>query len=129
MIAKRGFKNGKRDGTWVIYDEMGKQPLREEVYSEGKPDGVWKNWFPTGQQRNEATLKDGVREGAYREWDDKGKQRAELNFVAGKLDGTATLWGTEGQKVVQEYEDGKLVKEDASRKNLVRSAVAAREAP
>jgi antitoxin component YwqK of YwqJK toxin-antitoxin module len=112
VIAKRGFKNGKRDGTWVVYDETGKQQLREEGYKDGKPDGAWKNWFPSGQQRSEATLKDGVREGVYKEWDDKGTQRAELNFVAGKLEGQSTLWGTEGQKVVQQYKDGKLEKEE-----------------
>jgi antitoxin component YwqK of YwqJK toxin-antitoxin module len=111
VVAKRGYKGGKRDGTWVIYDEAGKQPLREEVYAGGKADGVWKVWFPSGQLRTEATLKEGIRDGAYKEWDDKGKQRAELNFAAGKIDGTATLWGTEGQKVVQQYADGKLVKE------------------
>ena len=54
---------------------------------------------------------DGQRNGPYREWDEEGKQRAELKFVDGKLDGTATLWGAEGQKVVQQYEDGKMVKE------------------
>jgi antitoxin component YwqK of YwqJK toxin-antitoxin module len=111
VIAKRGFKNGKRDGTWVVYDESGKQPLREEVYSEGKADGVWKVWFPSGQQKTEATLADGQRSGPYREWDEKGNQRADLKFVDGKIDGTATLWGAEGQKVVQQYEDGKMVKE------------------
>lgn len=112
VIAKRGFKSGKRDGTWVVYDEAGKQPLREEVYAEGKADGVWKIWFPSGQIKTEATMKQGTRDGAYQEWDEKGNKRAELNFADGKLDGTATLWGAEGQKVVQQYEDGKLVKEE-----------------
>jgi antitoxin component YwqK of YwqJK toxin-antitoxin module len=115
VIAKRGFKDGKREGTWVIYDETGKQPLREEVYAGGKADGVWKAWFPTGQLRTEATMKAGTRDGAFKEWDEKGNQRAELNFADGKLDGTATLWGAEGQKVVQQYEAGKLVKEERAK--------------
>ena len=72
VIAKRGFKAGKRDGTWTVYDESGKQPLREEVYSEGKPDGTWKVWFPSGQIKTEIGIKEGVRHGAYAEWDEKG---------------------------------------------------------
>lgn len=112
VVATRGFKGGKRDGTWVIYDETGKRPLREEVYADGKADGVWKIWFPSGQLKTEATMKEGNRDGAYREWDDKGNQRADLNFAEGKLEGTATLWGAQGQKVVQHYKDNKLVKED-----------------
>jgi antitoxin component YwqK of YwqJK toxin-antitoxin module len=111
VVAKRGFRNGKRDGTWVVYDETGKQPLREEVYADGKADGTWKVWFPSGQMRTQVEIKDGARDGSYAEWDEKGNKRAELNFVKGKLDGTATLWGTEGQKVIQQYDNGKLLKE------------------
>lgn len=112
VVAKRSFKSGKRDGTWVIYDEAGKQPLREEVYADGKADGVWKIWFPSGQLRTEARMKQGIRDGAYQEWDEKGNKLAELNFVGGKLDGPATLWGAQGQKVVQQYKEGRLVKEE-----------------
>ena len=61
--------------------------------------------------QTEVGIKDGVRDGAYTEWDEKGNKRAELNFVDGKLDGTATLWGTDGKKIVQQYDDGKLLKE------------------
>jgi len=111
VVAKRGFKNGKRDGTWVIYDDTGKQPLREEVYTAGKANGVWKVWFPSGQMKTQVGIKDGVRHGAYNEWDEKGNKRGELNFVDGKVDGTATLWGAEGQKVIQHYDNGKLLKE------------------
>ena len=111
VVAKRGYKAGKRDGTWVIYDDTGKQPLREEVYSDGKPNGIWKVWFPSGQQRTEVGIKDGVRDGLYKEWDEKGNQRGEITFVDGKVDGTATLWGADGQKVVQKYDHGKLLKE------------------
>lgn len=111
VIAKRSYKDGKRDGTWVVFDETGKQPLREEVYSLGKADGTWKVWFPSGQMKTQVGIKDGVRDGAYTEWDEKGNKRAELTFVEGKVDGTATLWGAEGQKVIQQYDHGKLLKE------------------
>jgi antitoxin component YwqK of YwqJK toxin-antitoxin module len=111
VVAKRGYKNGKRDGTWVVYDESGKQPLREEVYTDGKANGVWKVWFPSGQQKNEISVKDGVRDGPYAEWDEKGNKRLDLNFADGKFDGTATLLGVDGQKVVQHYDHGKLLKD------------------
>ncbi len=111
VVAKRGYKSGKRDGTWVVYDESGKQPLREEVYTDGKANGVWKVWFPSGQQKNEISVKDGVRDGPYAEWDEKGNKRLDLNFADGKLDGTATLLGADGQKVVQHYDHGKLLKD------------------
>jgi antitoxin component YwqK of YwqJK toxin-antitoxin module len=111
VIAKRSYKNGKRDGTWVVYDKTGKQPLREEQYSEGKADGTWKVWFPSGQLQTQMGFKQGNRHGAVLIWDEKGNKRAELNYVDGKVDGTATQWGADGQKVVQQYKDGKLVSE------------------
>jgi antitoxin component YwqK of YwqJK toxin-antitoxin module len=111
VVAKRSFQDGKRDGTWVVYDETGKQPLREEVYTSGKANGTWKVWFPSGQLQTQVGIKDGVRHGFYNEWYENGKKQKDLNFVEGKLDGTATLWGTEGQKVIQEYDNGKLLKE------------------
>lgn len=111
VVAKRSFKDGKRDGTWVVYDETGKQPLREEVYADGKADGTWKVWFPSGQQQTEVSIKDGVRNGPFLEWGEKGNKLKELTFVDGKLDGTATLWGADGQKVVLEYDHGKLLKQ------------------
>lgn len=111
IVSKRGFKNGRRDGTWVIYDATGKQPLREEQYADGKADGTWKVWFPTGKQRTEMNFKLGARDGAAIEWDDKGNKRAEVSYKVGKLDGTATLYGANGEKVIQKYNDGKLVSE------------------
>jgi antitoxin component YwqK of YwqJK toxin-antitoxin module len=111
VVAKRGYKDGKRDGTWVVYDETGKQSLREEAYTAGKANGIWKVWFPSGQLKTQVGIKDGVRNGTFAEWDEKGTPRYELNFVDGKLEGAATLWGADGQKVNQQYKDGKLLKE------------------
>lgn len=112
VVAKRNFKSGKRDGTWEIFDETGKQQLRLESYADGLADGVWKVWFPSGQLRTEISMKKGTREGRSQEWDEKGNQRADATFVAGKADGVATLWDANGKKVVREFEDGKLIKED-----------------
>lgn len=111
VIANRSYKQGKRDGTWVIYDKTGKQTLREEVYSDGKPNGTWKVWYPNGQMKTQIGIKDGERDGEAIEWDEKGNKRAELTYVAGKVHGTATAWAADGRKVVQQYDQGKLVKE------------------
>jgi antitoxin component YwqK of YwqJK toxin-antitoxin module len=111
VIAKRSYKAGKRDGIWLVYDKAGKQQLREEAYRDGTPNGTWKVWFPNGQLKTQIGIKDGEREGEAIEWDEKGNKRAELKYVAGKVHGTATAWAPDGRKVVQEYDNGKLVKE------------------
>jgi antitoxin component YwqK of YwqJK toxin-antitoxin module len=113
LSAKRGFSDGLRDGDWITYDETGKKPLAEEHYVKGKEDGVWKYWYPNGQMKQQISLNQGKRHGNTTEWDEKGEKRFEANFVDGKLHGTATRWFPGGRKVVQKYEEGRLVSQSS----------------
>jgi antitoxin component YwqK of YwqJK toxin-antitoxin module len=113
LAAKRDFHDGKRNGEWIAYDKTGKQPLREEHYVDGKRDGMWKIWYPNGQLKQQVSLKEGKRQGKSAEWAEDGKPRAELNFVDGKLHGTATRWFPDGRKVVQQYDEGRLVSQSS----------------
>jgi antitoxin component YwqK of YwqJK toxin-antitoxin module len=113
LSAKRGFADGLRDGEWITYDPTGKTPISEEHYVKGKPHGTWKYWHANGKLRQQISLKDGVRDGLTTEWDDKGEKRFEATFVEGKLHGTATRWFPGGRKIVQQYDDGKLVKQSS----------------
>jgi antitoxin component YwqK of YwqJK toxin-antitoxin module len=113
LSSKRGFADGLRDGDWITYDASGKNPTAEEHYVKGKPDGVWKYWYPNGKQARQITLKEGKKHGVYTEWDDKGEKRLEANFADDKQHGTTTRWFTDGRKMVQEYDNGKLVKQSS----------------
>jgi antitoxin component YwqK of YwqJK toxin-antitoxin module len=111
LAAKRGFSDGLRHGQWVLYDATGKKPLREETYDRGKLNGQFKLWFPSGQLRQQVGFKLGERDGMTVEWTEKGDKRAEIPYVAGKPHGTATLWLPDGRKIVQRYQEGRLVAE------------------
>jgi antitoxin component YwqK of YwqJK toxin-antitoxin module len=113
LMAKRSFANGQRDGEWITYDATGKTPLTEEHYKHGKEDGIWKYWYPNGKLRQQVSFKDGVREGLATEWDDKGEKRFEATYAEGKLHGTATRWFPDGRKVVQQYDQGKMVSQSS----------------
>src|SRR5690606_9962417 len=102
-----------RDGDWITYDATGKTPRSEEHYAKGKPNGVWKYWHANGKLKQQISLKDGKRDGLTTEWDDKGQKRFEATFVNDKLHGTATRWFPDGRKIVQTYEDGKLVSQSS----------------
>ena len=54
------FKNGKRDGPWVYYDDNG-QLSRKRTYKDGELDGpsVW--YHDNGQPSLQRTYKDGVK--------------------------------------------------------------------
>jgi antitoxin component YwqK of YwqJK toxin-antitoxin module len=111
LAAKRSYENGLRHGVWVTYDDTGKQPLTEENYKAGKPDGLAKAWFPDGKPRLELTWKEGVRHGPGKQWNDKGQLTTELNYVDGKLDGTVKILREDGTTTTQQYKNGLLVSE------------------
>jgi antitoxin component YwqK of YwqJK toxin-antitoxin module len=113
LWSKRGFADGLRDGDWITYDATGNNPTAEEHYDKGKPTGVWKYWHPSGKQSRQISLKNGKKHGVTTEWDDKGEKRFEATFVEDKLHGTATRWFQGGRKIVQEYQDGKLIKQSS----------------
>lgn len=113
LEAMRSFKNGKRDGGWIVYDDTGKQQLRVENYKDGRPDGEWKLWFPSGELQRVINFKGGKRDGKAEEFREDGSKVLEGNYAEGKIQGTMTLWSTDGRKVVQEYDQGRLVSERA----------------
>lgn len=109
LAAKREFVAGRRSGEWIFYNESGEKPIREERYADGKQDGVWRTWFPSGQLRQEIGFKAGVKHGPSKEWDEDGQVRADLNYVDGKLDGKAIVVMPNGRRIEQTYEAGKLL--------------------
>jgi antitoxin component YwqK of YwqJK toxin-antitoxin module len=113
LWAKRGFRDGQRDGEWITYDETGQKPLAEEHYDNGKPEGVWKYWYPNGQLKQQITLKQGQRHGVSTDWDDKGEKRFEATFAEGKLHGDVTRWFTGGRKITQKYDEGRLMSQSS----------------
>ena len=54
------FRNGKRDGPWVIYWGNG-QLWSKGTFKEGKPDGPWVKYYENGQLEWKRTYKDGVK--------------------------------------------------------------------
>jgi antitoxin component YwqK of YwqJK toxin-antitoxin module len=111
LSAKRSFKNGLRHGEWLSYDDSGKQKLSEEHYVDAQRDGAWRVWFPNGKPSQEASFKLGKQHGPAIQWNEKGEKVLELNYADGKLHGTASRLLPNGRRIVQQFEDGKLVSE------------------
>lgn len=111
VLNKRTYKDGLRHGAWVNYNLENEEPLLEQNYAEGKPEGLWRTWFKNGQLRQEISFKDGVRDGAAKEWTSSGQPRVEANFREGKQHGVTTVWRRGGEVLKQVYEDGKLMEQ------------------
>ena len=66
------MKNGKKDGLWTSWYEIG-QKESEETFKDGKRDGLWTRWYKNGQKYSEGTYKDGKEDGLQTEWNENGK--------------------------------------------------------
>ena len=90
---KNGALNHKSEGGW---------------YKNGEQDGLWNNWYESGQKRFEGTYKDGIEDGKWTKWYENGKKKFEGTYKDGKEDGLETSWYENGQKRYEEtYNDGK----------------------
>ena len=47
IIAEARYKDDKKDGTWMVYDDKGNKLFQME-YKDGEKVGTWTQWDETG---------------------------------------------------------------------------------
>jgi antitoxin component YwqK of YwqJK toxin-antitoxin module len=109
MLAKRGYKNGQRDGTWVAYFPDGKTPSMEQNFVDGKLNGNVTVYFKSGKPRITTPFKDNLREGKVTEWDESGRKVAEAEYAGGKLNGKLIRYAADGTATEEVWQDNKRV--------------------
>ena len=62
--SRGSFKDGKRDGPWIIYHDNG-QLLDKGTWKDGKKYGPWVTYHDNGQLWTEGTIKDGKGDGPW----------------------------------------------------------------
>ena len=78
--------------------------------NETKPfTGMFVDWHPNGQKKDEVNYIDGWAVGTHTVWYNNAQKNEEINYIDGKLDGKYTQWYKSGTKVEESnYIDGKL---------------------
>ena len=89
--------DGMKDGLWTEWYESGNK-LTEVNYKAGKMDGITTLWHENGKKQSESKYKDGKHNGPWKHWYENGQKKGEGNFQDGKPNGLATLWYENGQK-------------------------------
>ena len=115
LMVKGNFKDGKREGVFVNYDEGG-QLKGTGNYKDGKLDGLYES-YDRGQLESKENYKDGklVSLEAYHS---NGQLMAKLNYKDAKLDGLYEWFHVNGQlKATGNYKDGKLYGYESYDKN------------
>jgi len=105
-------------------------PKLERAFHHGEPIGLWRAWFPSGQQRSESfhgpsaapqpmrwwhengqlstegSTLDGIRVGAWKGWYANGRVRFEGGYRAGRREGPWANWNADGTLLERgEYRD------------------------
>jgi len=80
------FKNGKKDGPWVIYHTNG-QLWQKATYNDGKAVGPWVNYWYNGQLAEKGTFKNGKSDGPSVRYHDNGQIFSKGTYKDGKWDG------------------------------------------
>ena len=55
------------------------------VYSNGKENGSWKQWYENGQMKSEVKFVDGIKEGIEIIWNKNGTVRSKDQYINGKV--------------------------------------------
>ncbi len=84
------FQNGKSNGLYIEWYESG-QNEEKGTMRNGTKDGRWTFWYENGQKEREGTYKNGERNGLWTEWYTDGAEKSKGNYKAGKKDGAWTF--------------------------------------
>ena len=89
------FENGTVTGTWIHYDEEGKEKLRLDFVDLGNDwvGGYYKN----GKLNQTGQLKIGEPEGSWQDYHENGQLESEMNFKDGEPEGLFKVYYDNGQ--------------------------------
>ena len=105
------YTNGLLEGEskkWAL----GGNIIEERIYSKGKLNGLATDWWFHGSilssKWKECNYIDDKREGLYKEWFSSGQKRIETYYTNDKLEGPLTEYSLHGYKIVEcNYSKGK----------------------
>ena len=104
------YKDGKKNGLFVSWDENGKKSSERNL-KDGKKEGLEVFWHENGQKSIEGNYKDGKEDGLMVEWYKNGQKSIEYNYEDGKPVGLCVDWHENGQKKWEaNCKEGKPVK-------------------
>ncbi len=92
-LESKGLMKGKeREGEWLYYHDDGKSIMSEENYANGKLDGDYKTYYPSGELTEVTSYKNGLLHGNYKKYSIKGFMYQDFNYANGKLNGMANYY-------------------------------------
>jgi antitoxin component YwqK of YwqJK toxin-antitoxin module len=104
MEGKGAYKDGRMDGVWVHYYPTGK-PRKQESYAAGVRHGVWKTYRPTGLPQEVKEYSNGRLDGQYVNYYANGKAWTTGTYNKDERNGKWVKYSEDGRLVAEEYYD------------------------
>ena len=91
------------DGEKTVYYDDGAIKMRG-MMKNGKRDGIWRSWYPTGVQWSETTFMEGKKEGKTTTWYENAQKRYDGYYSNDAESGRWVYWNEQGKFVsAQDY--------------------------
>ena len=74
-----GYKKGKKNGLWAVWNKDG-QKISEAYYIKGKKDKTWTIWDDAGTKRCEMHYKKGIKVGIWQRWNQKSELISQKSY-------------------------------------------------
>lgn len=100
--AYKSIHPDMKEGHFVYYYENGRK-MTEADYAGNEVEGIYREWFPSGNPKLYSEIREGDLDGPYRTWGENGVKQLDIGYRQGALDG----------KFISYYENGAPVRKDA----------------
>ena len=93
----RSVVEGRPTGLWTEWFATGVVRYLAEWHPEGQGDGAWFYFHESGVVRDRTTYRRDIAEGASEGWHADGTKAFEGRFMRGRREGLWRFWGTDGR--------------------------------
>lgn len=102
-MAEGHFINEKRDSLWKFYSEYDGKLVAEEIYLDGKKNGISKTFYADAELAEILTWKNGSREGNWEQYFSDGKLKLKGFYKNDENEGEVTSYYPSGKVLYSGY--------------------------
>jgi len=112
VLEKGYYKDGLREGKWLVYYPEFEAIQLEQHYHNGALHGEIKTYYANGLPFTEGEFEEGKKIGDWNWYYENGQLQCTIHYQDGKKQGDQVFWTESGIETKKEvYEDGELVLE------------------
>jgi antitoxin component YwqK of YwqJK toxin-antitoxin module len=95
--AEGNYINEKRDSLWRFFSEVDAALVSEELYKEGKKEGIALDYYPGEGKSELTTWKNGIKQGPWETYFPDGKIKLKCNYRNDQKDGPIKVYFVSGK--------------------------------